>query len=68
MEAAPLASLAAKLEALDYAVPVEGLPAPAGPLLEQARAFRGRCAALRGAAAWRLRVHEACMRVFRQRS
>ena len=40
MEAAALASLARKLEALDYAIPAEGLPAPAGPLVEQAR----RCA------------------------
>jgi hypothetical protein len=67
MEAASLASLAAKLDALDYAVPVEGLPAPAGPLLEQARAFRGRCAALHGAV-WRQRVHAARVRIKRERS
>ena len=47
MEAASLASLARKLEALDYCVPAEGLPSPAGPLVEQARASRGR--SLRGA-------------------
>ena len=51
MEAAALASLARKLEALDYVVPAEGLPACSGPLLEQARALRSSPLQLR--AAWR---------------
>lgn len=41
MEAGALASLARKLEALDYAVPAEGLPALAGPVVEQARSAPG---------------------------
>ena len=67
MEAPSLASLAAKLDALDYAVPAEGLPAPAGPLVEQARASRGRC--LRRAALRRVASASARLaRAIRERS
>ena len=77
MEAAALASLARKLEALDYVVPAEGLPACSGPLLEQVRALLGiaaaaahgvACRVLRRAAALRLRraFSEAHVLVFRK--
>ena len=56
MEAAALASLARKLEALYYVVPAEGLPACSGPLLEQARALRSSPPAL---AAGEVQLHRA---------
>jgi hypothetical protein len=51
MEGAALGALERKLAALDYDVPAEGLPASAGPLLQQVRAAlrtrRATCVVLR---------------------